>query len=107
MVIPTWNGRALLDLVLPSLERQRFRDFETLVVDNGSSDGTAAHVRERWPWAEVVALPTNVGFAAGVNRGIVRAQGEYVALVNNDMELHPDFLAELVTALEGAPRLRR
>ena len=67
VVIPTWNGRALLDLVLPSLERQRYRDFETLVVDNGSSDGTAEHVRERWPWAEIVALPTNVGFAAGVN----------------------------------------
>ena len=57
MVIPTWNGRALLDLVMPSLERQRYRDFETLVVDNGSTDGTAEHARERWPWAELVALP--------------------------------------------------
>jgi GT2 family glycosyltransferase len=104
VVIPTWNGRALLELVMPSLERQVYRDFEALVVDNGSSDGTAEHVREHWPWAQLVALPANVGFAAGVNRGIARARGEYVALVNNDMELHPDFLGELVRALDAAPR---
>ena len=103
VVIPTWNGRALLELVMPSLERQGYRDFETLIVDNGSSDGTAEHVRERWPWAQLVELPENVGFASGVNAGIARARGDYVALVNNDMELHPDFLDELVTALDAAP----
>jgi GT2 family glycosyltransferase len=104
VVIPTWNGRALLDTVLPSLERQRYRDFETVVVDNGSADGTADHLRMRWPWAELVALPENLGFAAGVNRGIERARGDYVALVNNDMELDPSFLGELVAALDAAPR---
>jgi len=103
VVIPTWNGRALLELVMPSLERQEYRDFETVLVDNGSSDGTPEHARERWPWAEVVALPRNVGFAAGVNRGIERARGEYVALVNNDMELDPAFLGELVASLDGEP----
>jgi GT2 family glycosyltransferase len=103
VVIPTWNGRDLLGLVMPSLERQDYRDFETLVVDNGSSDGSAEHVRERWPWAQVVALPRNVGFAAGVNRGIERARGEYVALVNNDMELDPAFLRALVETLDDEP----
>ena len=104
VVIPSWNGRALLDTVLPSLELQRYRDFETVVVDNGSADGTADHLRMRWPWAELVALPENLGFAAGVNRGIERARGDYVALVNNDVELHPSFLGELVAALDAAPR---
>jgi GT2 family glycosyltransferase len=103
VVIPTWNGRALLELVMPSLARQEYRDFETLLVDNGSSDGTPEHVRERWPWAAVVELPSNVGFAAGVNRGIERARGEYVALVNNDMELDPAFLRTLVAALDDEP----
>ena len=103
VVIPSWNGTALLDVVLPSLERQRYRDFETVVVDNGSSDGTIEHLAARWPGVRAVALPTNVGFAAGVNRGIEHSQGRFIALVNNDMELHPDFLGALVAALESAP----
>jgi hypothetical protein len=103
VVIPSWNGRAWLDVVMPTLERQRFRDFETLVVDNGSSDGSAEHVRERWPWVHVVALGANAGFAAAVNRGIERARGEYVALVNNDMELHEEFLGALVAELDSTP----
>jgi GT2 family glycosyltransferase len=100
VVIPTWNGRAMLDVVLASLERQSVAPLEVIVVDNGSSDGTAEHLRERWPAVEVVALAENAGFAAGVNRGLERARGEFVALVNNDIELHPDFLRELASGLE-------
>ena len=103
VVVPSWNGREWLDLVLPSLERQRFRDFEAVVVDNGSTDGSAEHVRERWPRVQVLALEHNVGFAAGVNRGIESSRGDYVALVNNDMELHEDFLGALVAALDSNP----
>ena len=103
VVIPSWNGSAWLDIVLPTLERQRFRDFEAIVVDNGSTDGSAERLRERWPWVHVVALDRNLGFAAAVNRGIDRARGEYVALVNNDMELHEDFLGALVAGLDSSP----
>jgi GT2 family glycosyltransferase len=103
VVIPSWNGRAWLDVVLPSLEAQRFRDFETIVVDNGSSDGSVGHVRERYPWAQIVALERNLGFAAAVNRGIRATTGEYVALVNNDIELHEDFLGALVAGLDSHP----
>jgi len=103
VVIPNWNGREWLDLVVPSLARQRFRDFEAVVVDNGSSDGSAEHVRARWPWVRVVGLSDNVGFAAAVNRGIEQTRGEYVALVNNDVELHEEFLGALVTGLDSNP----
>jgi GT2 family glycosyltransferase len=103
VVIPSWNGRQWLDLVLPSLERQRFRDFEVVVVDNGSTDGTAEHLRARRPGVRVLALESNLGFAAGVNRGIRETRGEYVALVNNDIELHEDFLGALVDALDSSP----
>ncbi len=103
VVIPTWNGRALLDLALASLEHQSLAPDEVIVVDNGSSDGTAEHVRSRWPAVTLVALPANLGFAAATNRGIERAHGDVVALINNDVELHPDFLRELVAALEADP----
>jgi GT2 family glycosyltransferase len=100
VVIPTWNGRAMLDVALESLERQRLAPLEVIVVDNGSTDGTAEHLRERWPAVDVVALAENAGFAAAVNRGIERARGEYVALINNDIELHPDCLRELAAGLD-------
>ena len=103
VVIPSWNGRVWLDVVLPSLERQRFRDFETIVVDNGSTDGSVGHLRARWPRARVIALDRNVGFAAAVNRGIEQSQGAYLALVNNDMELHESFLDALVAGLDSSP----
>ena len=103
VVIPTWNGRALLDAVLESLERQSLAADEVIVVDNGSTDGTVEHLRSRRPSVTVVALGENTGFAAAVNRGIERASGDVVALVNNDIELHPEFLRELVAGLEADP----
>jgi len=103
VVIPTWNGRTLLDVALASIERQSLAPLEVIVVDNGSTDGTVAWLAERWPAVTVVALGSNEGFAAASNRGISRARGEIVALINNDVELDPEFLRELVRGLEAAP----
>src|SRR3954471_1852314 len=102
-VVPSWNGREMLDLVLPSLAAQTL-GTRVLVVDNGSTDGSAAHVRGRYPGVEVLELPENVGFAAAVNRGIAAAGTEYVALFNNDMRIDPRCVAELVAALDAEPR---
>ena len=74
-----------------------------VVADNGSRDGTVEWLREAWPSAEVVALPENRGFAAAVNAGVAAGTGEYVALLNNDMELDPNWLAALVESLDAAP----
>jgi GT2 family glycosyltransferase len=86
--------------VLPTVAAQSYRDFATLVVDNGSEDGTLDYLRAEWPDVGVLALPSNVGFAAAVNRGISATRGDYVALLNNDVELDPDWLGELVAALD-------
>ena len=102
VIIPTWNGRELLDGALASLAGQSLPP-EAIVVDNGSTDGTTAHVRERWPEASLVALAANRGFAAAVNAGVAASSSEYVALLNNDMELEPAWLAELVAALDADP----
>ena len=105
VVIPNWNGRELLEVVLPGLAAQRYRDFRTLVVDNGSSDGSVEYLRETWPDVDVLALPSNVGFAPAVNHGIAASRdSELVALLNNDMELEPDWLGALVAALDAEPR---
>jgi GT2 family glycosyltransferase len=103
-VVLTYNRRDLLDVILPTLERQTIEDLRVIVVDDGSHDGSAEYVRERWPAMEVLALEQNVGVTAAMNRGLEAAVScEYVALLNNDLELSPDFLALLVNTLDGHP----
>src|SRR5262245_54425458 len=92
-------------MVLSTLGEQAFRDFDVTVVDNGSSDASVEHLAERWPEVRVVALPENAGFSAAINRGLEASAGEYVALLNTDLELSPDWLEKLVAELDRDPRL--
>ena len=100
-VIPNWNRRDLLAALLSSLERQT-RPFEDVVVaDNGSEDGSAEEAARRG--ARVLRLARNEGFAVAVNRGIAAARTPCVAVLNNDVELAPDWLERLSAALEASP----
>ena len=105
LAVLNYNGRELLDEALPSIVAQDYDAFEVLVVDNGSSDGSPAHIGERWPSVRVVTLGRNVGVTAALNV-MVRCAGdaEVVALLNNDVELAPDWLRRLVETLDGHPR---
>ncbi len=105
LIIVNWNGAAHLPGCLDSLARQTFPDFETILVDNGSSDGSLALVAGRYPWVKTVALPANVGFAAGNNAGYRRASGEFIVTLNNDTEAEPTWLAELVRAAGQDPAI--
>ncbi|HEX3452389.1 MAG TPA: glycosyltransferase family 2 protein [Solirubrobacteraceae bacterium] len=103
VAVLSYDGRHLLEIILPSLARQRFRDFEVVVVDNGSRDDTVAWLAERWPDVEVVALPDNVGVTAALNICARAGRSALVGLFNNDLELEPDCLGELVAALDQHP----
>lgn len=102
-MIPNWNGERFLPLCLGSLSEQSFEDFETVLVDNGSADGSLALVRGDFPEVKVVSLPENRGFSAAVNAGIKSSGAELVALLNNDTEVDPRWLAALVRAAEDRP----
>jgi GT2 family glycosyltransferase len=102
VVIVNWNRRELLRACLASLSRQRSVTFETIVVDNGSSDGSA-DLAEREFGARVIRNRENRGFCAANNQGIAAAQGEFIALLNNDAEAEPDWLAELHRACSRTP----
>ena len=104
VAILTYNGLELVQTVLPSLDAQRFRDFRTVVVDNGSSDGTAEWLAAERPDITVVALPVNVGVTAALNVCVDACPTEFAGLLNNDLELDPDCLGELVRALREHPR---
>jgi len=101
VVIPNWNQRSLLDACLHSLSQQEFQDFETIMVDNGSSDGSVDHVASNFPSVQILALDSNLGFATASNRGIRMARGKYIALLNNDTEVDRLWLQELVGALDS------
>src|SRR5215472_9508374 len=103
VVIPTWNGAELLEGALASLRRQTYRDFEVIVADNGSTDGTRELLAARFPEVRVVALGDNRGFAAATNAGLKAAAGEVLVCMNNDVVAEPGWLAALVAALDQRP----
>jgi hypothetical protein len=103
VVIPNWNGKRFLNLCLTSLGEQSFEDFETVLVDNGSTDDSVGFTRQNFPRVRVIPLGDNLGFSAAVNAGIEASRAEYVALLNNDTEADPGWLAALVRAADSRP----
>ena len=105
VVIVNWNGRRFLPRCLESLGAQTFPPSEIILVDNGSTDSSAAWVREHSPHVCLILNDRNVGFAAANNQGIRAASGEFVALLNNDAFPEPGWLAALVAAAQSNPRV--
>src|SRR5262245_36821791 len=102
-IIVNWNGLRYLPECLDALLPQLPAGAEALLVDNGSTDGSAALARERYPAVRCVALPENLGFAGGVNAGLRAARGELLLLLNNDAFAAPDFVSTLLSALDRCP----
>ncbi|MCY3914370.1 MAG: glycosyltransferase family 2 protein [Chloroflexi bacterium] len=103
VVVVTWNGRERLSESLPAIVGQENVRHEVILVDNGSTDGTAGWVRTEYPSVRVVELSENTGFAAGNNRGFEAARASLIATINNDAIPDPDWLASLVSAATAHP----
>ncbi len=103
VVIVNWNGRRFLPDCLDSLRAQTCTDFEVIVVDNGSRDGSVELLAASYPWVRVVSLDENTGFAGGNNAGFAIARGSYVVTLNNDTRVEPDWLAELMAPAQADP----
>lgn len=104
VIVVNWNGKHLLGECLDSLLAQTVKGIEIVVVDNGSQDGSADFVREKYPSVRLVALSENKGFAGGNNAGIRIAQGKYIALLNNDTKTDPAWAENLLSEAELSPR---
>lgn len=96
VIIPSWNGKELLEICLASLTKQTFKNFEIIVVDNGSTDDSVSFIEKFYPQTKLIKLPTNLGFAAAVNKGIKASFGKYVILLNNDTKADKRCLEYLV-----------
>ncbi len=103
MIVPNYNGAALLRDCLRSLEAQSYPAVDAIVVDDGSTDGSVEIARTEFPAMRLLVQPRNGGFARAVNVGIRAARGEIIALLNNDAVAEPGWLAEMVQALERHP----
>lgn len=100
VVIASWNGRQLLADCLGALAAQTLSDFEVIVVDNGSTDGTVEWLAQHVPTVQVIPNATNRGFAAANNQAILAAAAPLIATLNNDALPNPDWLKMLVEAAD-------
>lgn len=105
VIIPNYNGQGFLKTCMDALDAQTCRDFKTLVIDNASSDGSVEYLRENYPWVRVEVMERNLGFSGGVNAGIRLADTPFVLLLNNDTEVDPHFIEEMLKSIRRSPRI--
>jgi GT2 family glycosyltransferase len=103
VIIVNWNGAPHLPVCLNALRAQTYRHFEVIVADNASHDESLQLLARDYPEVKVVALPENRGFTGGNNAGIRAAHGEFIVLLNNDTEVDPHWLEEILAAFERHP----
>lgn len=103
VIVVTWNGRQHLEACFASVLASDYPGdlLEVVCVDNGSIDGTAGFLAERFPDVRVVSLPENLGFTGGNAAGVAQAIGDVLVFLNNDMRVEPTLVSALVNALDG------
>ena len=104
VIIPNYNGKKYLKDCLDAMENQSFHDFEVLLIDNGSTDGSQEYVRTSYPWVKLISLKENTGFCGAVNQGIRNSRSPYVILLNNDTIAENKFIEELIKEIESKPK---
>jgi len=96
VIVLNYNGKGFLDGCLSSLASQTYSDFEVIVVDNGSRDGSPEYIEENYPWVRLAKNDENLGFAGGTNVGIRAAKGKFIITLNNDSMADRRFIEELI-----------
>lgn len=105
VVVLNWNGLHMIDECLDSLTVQSYKNFEIIVVDNGSIDGSVDHITKKYPHVRLLPQSKNLGFSGGVNVGIKNATGDYIALLNNDAFVKSDWVDRLVKVFDRNPSI--
>lgn len=103
VVVVNYNGRHLLSDCFRSLTQQSYRNYEIILVDNGSKDDSISFMKEHYPNVRIVQLSSNIGFAGGTNAGIKEAKGEYILTLNNDTCVFSDFIEKLIRPMMQEP----
>ena len=104
VILVNYNGMPHLKACISSILKQSYTDFEVILVDNNSSDGSLEYARDRFPNLIFVTNSENLGYAGGINSGLARASGEYIAPLNIDTEVAANWLGPMVAFLDEHPQ---
>jgi len=105
IIIVNYNGKKWLDSCLSSLHKQSYPNYEIILVDNNSLDGSIEFIEKHFPRVQLVKLSENIGFAGGNNEGYKKAKGDYILLLNNDTKVGKTFLSDFLKAFDEIPNL--
>lgn len=105
VIIVNWNGIQHLKECFESLSKQTIKDYEIILVDNGSTDGSVNFVEREFPHVKIITLNKNYGFCKGNNIGLQHSRGGYIALLNNDTKVESSWLEELMKGMEQDPQI--
>lgn len=105
LIVVNWNGRAYLEACLSSLLASRYPNFSVIVVDNASTDGSPDLVRESFPQVQLIASPHNLGYGGGANLALRACEAQLAVILNSDITVPPDWLANLVAPLAEDPTI--
>jgi len=105
VIIVSWNALNHLQTFLPSVAGTDYPEFEILLADNASTDGSAEWVREHYPAVRIVSLDKNYGYCGGNNRAAQHANGDVLVFLNNDVKVEPDWLNHLADCLDSNPQV--
>lgn len=101
VVVLNWNGKAIIEPCLKALLKQSYSNLELIIVDNGSTDGSADFLKQKYPQFKLIVNEKNLFFSGGVNVGIKAAKGKYTALLNNDAEPNPNWISDIMSVMEA------
>jgi GT2 family glycosyltransferase len=95
IMLLNWNGKDVTADCLESIKKQTFKNYEVILIDNASTDGSSKYLKKKYPFVRLVQNKKNLGYAGGHNSGIKSAKGNYLLIINNDIVLDKNFLKEI------------
>ena len=105
IIIPHFNGIDILKNCLETIYLNSYTDFEVILIDNGSTDGSQQFSREHFPQVNLVENEINLGYAGACNQGITMSQSEFILLLNNDTEMPSNFLQEMINEIKSSSKI--
>ncbi|MBQ6069663.1 MAG: glycosyltransferase family 2 protein [Bacteroidales bacterium] len=103
VVILNWNGKQMLERFLPSVTEYTTGDAEVVIADNGSTDDSIDFLRHHYPTLRIIQLDKNYGFAEGYNRALSQIDAEYYVLLNDDVEVTPQWIEPVIAQMQQHP----